>query len=276
MARSGGVPDSTYAVVVNHGSTATTARPSGAGLVIWVGSVSPNNAAASDLWEDTATPAWKRYTGSAWVSLGGSSTPTTPAFVRAATNGALSTTTLTFTFGSAPTAGHLLVACLNVSQFQAARDVTPPAGWVLVDDVLSLSSSNDRVLVYSKKAGGSEGTSYVFNISGSAQAHSGVVVEFDSGTVVGLAEKAQTGIQAPFAFDAVGSRIGLAMWIADNANDGASTLSAGWTKAGEVNGGTAHGTVVAYTSTPTTQGSGVTAKVTTTMNTAASLTLLLG
>lgn len=51
--------DSTYAakssafVVVNHGSTASTARPTGVGGVYWIGSVEPTNAANADLWYDT-------------------------------------------------------------------------------------------------------------------------------------------------------------------------------------------------------------------------------
>jgi hypothetical protein len=51
--------DSTYAakstafVVVTHGSTASTARPTGVGAVYWVGSVEPNNAVNTDLWYDT-------------------------------------------------------------------------------------------------------------------------------------------------------------------------------------------------------------------------------
>lgn len=40
-------------VVVNHGSTAGTARPTGVGAVYWIGSVSPTNAVNGDLWYDT-------------------------------------------------------------------------------------------------------------------------------------------------------------------------------------------------------------------------------
>lgn len=39
---------------VAHGSDATVARPTGAGAVVWIGTVSPNNATASDLWVDTS------------------------------------------------------------------------------------------------------------------------------------------------------------------------------------------------------------------------------
>lgn len=37
-------------VVVNHGSTASTARPTGVGAVYWIGSVQPTNALAYDMW----------------------------------------------------------------------------------------------------------------------------------------------------------------------------------------------------------------------------------
>jgi hypothetical protein len=41
---------SDYPSVVNHGSTAGTARPGGVGCVIWVGSVEPTNSVNGDLW----------------------------------------------------------------------------------------------------------------------------------------------------------------------------------------------------------------------------------
>lgn len=40
-------------VYVNHGATAATARPVGAAIVYWVGSVEPSNAQNADLWYDT-------------------------------------------------------------------------------------------------------------------------------------------------------------------------------------------------------------------------------
>ena len=41
-------------IVVNHGATASTARPTTHASVIWVGSVSPTNATEFDLYLDTA------------------------------------------------------------------------------------------------------------------------------------------------------------------------------------------------------------------------------
>lgn len=45
-----------YAVLgmVIHGSTASTARPTGFNVVVWIGSVEPTNAVNNDLWIDTA------------------------------------------------------------------------------------------------------------------------------------------------------------------------------------------------------------------------------
>lgn len=40
--------------VVNHGATASTARPSGYGSVEWIGSVEPTNAIDGDTWVDTS------------------------------------------------------------------------------------------------------------------------------------------------------------------------------------------------------------------------------
>ncbi len=41
--------------VVQHGATASTARPSGYGSVEWIGSVEPLNAIDGDTWIDTST-----------------------------------------------------------------------------------------------------------------------------------------------------------------------------------------------------------------------------
>lgn len=56
--------------VVVHGSTASTARPSGATVVHWIGSVAPTNAATNDEWSDTANKLVKRWTGTVWDSFG--------------------------------------------------------------------------------------------------------------------------------------------------------------------------------------------------------------
>ena len=37
-------------VVVNHGTNASTARPTGVGAVYWIGTVQPTNATAYDMW----------------------------------------------------------------------------------------------------------------------------------------------------------------------------------------------------------------------------------
>lgn len=42
------------AVVVVHGATAGTARPTNATVVQWIGSVEPSNAQNGDLWISTA------------------------------------------------------------------------------------------------------------------------------------------------------------------------------------------------------------------------------
>lgn len=42
-----------YVVTVNHGAVAGTARPAGAEVVNWIGSVEPTNAIAGDTWDQT-------------------------------------------------------------------------------------------------------------------------------------------------------------------------------------------------------------------------------
>ena len=46
-------PSSAQLVTVEHGSVASTARPSGAGAVYWKGAVAPQNGVNGDLWYDT-------------------------------------------------------------------------------------------------------------------------------------------------------------------------------------------------------------------------------
>lgn len=41
-------------VIVVHGATAGTTRPTGATTVLWIGSVEPTNAVNNDAWLDTA------------------------------------------------------------------------------------------------------------------------------------------------------------------------------------------------------------------------------
>ena len=45
---------SPVAVVVDHGSTAGTARPDGVSVFIWKGSVTPTNSVDGDVWVDSA------------------------------------------------------------------------------------------------------------------------------------------------------------------------------------------------------------------------------
>lgn len=65
----------TFATVVKHGSIGSTPRPSGATLVLWIGSATPANAATNDEWWNTTTaPAvLERYNGSSWDMASGSS-----------------------------------------------------------------------------------------------------------------------------------------------------------------------------------------------------------
>lgn len=39
---------------VNHGADANAARPAYAGVIIWIGSVKPNNGNTNDIWVKTA------------------------------------------------------------------------------------------------------------------------------------------------------------------------------------------------------------------------------
>jgi hypothetical protein len=48
-------PKASASTIVNHGSTASTARPASWGFVIWVGSVQPTNIQTQDLWIDTSS-----------------------------------------------------------------------------------------------------------------------------------------------------------------------------------------------------------------------------
>lgn len=51
---------------VNHGATAGTSRPSGAGKVVWNGSVAPTNASSGDDWYDTTHNWMRRNVSGTW------------------------------------------------------------------------------------------------------------------------------------------------------------------------------------------------------------------
>lgn len=70
----------TYTSFVVHGSTAGTSRPTSTGPVTWQGSVTPTNAVAGDLWEDTTTDPYtvKIRGASAFTQLGGTSVASDP------------------------------------------------------------------------------------------------------------------------------------------------------------------------------------------------------
>jgi hypothetical protein len=57
-------------IVVDHGATAGTARPSSALPVMWKGTVAPTNAVTNDEWYDRTAELLKRYNGPAWVGSG--------------------------------------------------------------------------------------------------------------------------------------------------------------------------------------------------------------
>lgn len=62
--------DDTYARVVEHATDSTVARPT-ARLVLWIGTVQPDNAASGDVLYDRSNDLWQRWDGSAWVDTGG-------------------------------------------------------------------------------------------------------------------------------------------------------------------------------------------------------------
>lgn len=74
-----------------------------------------------------------------------------------------------------PVDGNLLIAFIQASQYQAARTVTPPAGW---STLFFVQYSSISLGCYYKKASG-EGTNptYTFNISGGTEWHSGCMME---------------------------------------------------------------------------------------------------
>lgn len=56
--------------VIVHGSTAGTARMTGAPAVLWIGTVAPTNAATNDVWFDKTTVLFKLWTGTVWSASG--------------------------------------------------------------------------------------------------------------------------------------------------------------------------------------------------------------
>jgi hypothetical protein len=88
--------------------------------------------------------------------------------------------TITFTKPSGVAQNDLLIAVLNAIGWEYPPQ-SVPAGWALLDSVVTTSSSSNRVLVYYKVAGASEPATYVWTVgpnwyfgSGSVLAYSGV------------------------------------------------------------------------------------------------------
>jgi hypothetical protein len=87
------------------------------------------------------------------------------AFVQKADQQAAASANVAFTLGSAPTAGNILVAFTDYSQFTNARTVGSASGtWTKIFDVTSASS--DSMAMWWHLVVGGDGTGWTFPISG--------------------------------------------------------------------------------------------------------------
>lgn len=136
--------------VVEHGATGSTARPTGADVVWWVGSATPANAIADDFWVDSASAlpsvqsgTWTPTLANANVGTGG-----------AARNEAY------YTYVGGPATGdkglmsitHTLILGSSGGSVSATVTATLPTGFVVDPDAIDSNAQRWGIVTYS--AGG--------------------------------------------------------------------------------------------------------------------------
>ena len=82
--------------------------------------------------------------------------------------------TIPFTLGSTPSVGNVLVAFCAYSQYQTARTIATPSGWVKVDDQ---TTSNWSMATFTRVVVGGDGTGYTFTISSGGDNTAGSLYE---------------------------------------------------------------------------------------------------
>lgn len=150
-------------------------------------------------------------------------TPSSAPAVMQTTAVAANGNSLTFTLGSAPAAGDVMVLGLNVSQYQGARSETVPAGWTAVD---SATAGSDTLRLYLRTAGTAEPSSFTVSISGGVENNSGGLTVLRGVSATGFQEVISSSGTPSLTTGAAG--LAVAMFTQDLNNPGWTVGPTGW------------------------------------------------
>jgi hypothetical protein len=139
--------------------------------------------------------------------------------------------TITLPLG-APSNGDVLVACFNISQFGAARDLTLPAGFTVLDNVPNADCRVVTIWGVVGSGGLAAAASYTFAFTGTAQSHSGVLHRI-TGAAGTIANHTAANTQSPSLTASNTGDLPLAYGIQNNGsgngNNTNSISTSGWT-----------------------------------------------
>ena len=148
------------------------------------------------------------------------------AIVQSATGLAEGATSFTVTFSSAPTSGNKLLFIASVSIYEDDTRTASITGFSQEERFLNDYSS---MVILTKTAGGSEGVTYTVNLSGSAEYHSGIMLEISGANnddffdAIALTDSLTTLSRTPTVIGV----LPIAALASNDANVGLSTPS-GW------------------------------------------------
>lgn len=165
--------------------------------------------------------------------------PTAPILVQTAPVVSLTTaaTSIAGTFGSAPTAGNLMVAIFG-GRGGTGVTITPPSGWTQITRLDN--STTSFIAAYQKVVATGDGTSYTFGLGGTARFANLILVEISGqspGTTVNVSNtylaSASSAPSTPSVTPTNTNVLYLAGFLSIATNGVVSSVKAGWTEVGK-------------------------------------------
>lgn len=158
----------------------------------------------------------------------------TPAVLQSAKTDPATGASVTITLGGAPTAGNVLVADINFSQFGTARTITTPSGWVKLEDVIQ---TNVRHAKFWYVALPSDPAGWAFTISEGTQPIGGQLYEISGADTTApiasqhgsTASPSTTSLAGPSLTPNVLNMLALAAVTEDTNQIASFSVSAGFT-----------------------------------------------